>query len=81
MAKQKIYAKIDTRYGRQLMVPADLLERLVNEAYVVDTSYVGEKSKTVITEVKTGLESITTNFYSQEEIDVAMAQQALEGDD
>ena len=67
----KVYAKIGG-YG-SLVVPMSLLERIVEEGYIVSTGY---STRSTIDKVEPVRE---VTFYEYEEIRAQLAQQALEG--
>ena len=68
------YARI-TDYG-DLLIPLGLLEKLLDQAVLVNTSY--ENGEDIITKVKKINRFV---IYDKEEIDAALVQQALEGNE
>ena len=70
--KQKMYARLDTAY-RDLLVPLDLLERVVSECHLVRTTY--EDGKHIITMV----EPLTKfEIATQEDLNAGIVQTELE---
>ena len=70
--KQKMYARLDTAY-RDLLVPLDLLERVVAECHLVRTTY--EDGKHFITNV----EPLTKfEIQTQADLDAGIVQTELE---
>jgi hypothetical protein len=70
--KGKKYARLD-HYGN-LLIPLKLLERIVSEGFVVDTSWANDQYQ--ITKVKTISEF---KIHDGEEIDLVLAEQKLQG--
>lgn len=72
-AKEKIYARLDTAY-RDLLVPVELLERVVSECHLVRTQY--EDGKHYITTV----EPLTKfEINTEEDLRAGIVQMELEG--
>lgn len=73
MSKGKKYAYIDTNY-KGMLVPLNVLEKLMEEAILVSTEYVD--GDYILRDPK-----VIRKFeiYSQEDLDTAYAQAALEG--
>jgi len=71
--QDKVYAKLDTAF-KDLLIPMELLEPLLREGRLIRTSY--EDDSHVISEVT---EIRKSEFFTQEELDFALAQQKLEG--
>lgn len=70
--KQKMYARLDTAY-RDLLVPLDLLERVVAECHLVRTTY--EDGKHYISSV----EALTKfEIQTQADLDAGIVQTELE---
>ncbi len=67
----KVYAKIGG-YG-SLVVPMSLLERIVEEGYIINTGYSSNGSIEKVEPVR------EVTFYEYDEIRAQLAQQALEG--
>lgn len=72
MAKK--YAKISD-YG-DLLIPLSMMEKVLEQCYLVNTSY--EDGKDFITKVK---RPHRFEVFDQNDIDVALAQQELEGNE
>ena len=70
--KQKMYARLDTAY-RDLLVPMDLLERVVAECHLVRTTYIDGKNIITLVEPLTKFEIAT-----QEDLDAGIVQTELE---
>jgi len=70
--KQKIYARLDTAY-RDLLVPVDLLERVVAECHLVRTTYEGGKHFITNVDPLTKFE-----INTQEDLDAGIVQTELE---
>jgi hypothetical protein len=65
---------IPASYGKNMLVPMHLLEQIVAECYLVGTTYADGRDN--INEV----ENIRkVEMYSQSDLDVAIAQQELQG--
>ena len=73
MTKKK-YAKIGG-YG-SLVIPFSLLEKIVEQGYIVSTSYNSTASRHEISKVESVAE---VSFVEYSEIETQLAQQALEG--
>lgn len=74
MNKKQKYARIGD-YNVQLLIPVSLLEKILQEGYMVSTSY--EDGRQQITRAKPVAE---VSIHDHEELEIALAQQALEGD-
>ena len=70
--KDKMYARLDTAY-RDLLVPMDLLERVVAECHLVRTTYIDGKNIITLVEPLTKFEIAT-----QEDLDAGIVQTELE---
>lgn len=71
---EKMYAMLSASYGKNMLVPMHMLEQIVAECYLVGTTYADGRDN--ITEV----ESIRKfEVFSQSDVDVAIAQQELQG--
>jgi hypothetical protein len=70
--KEKLYARI-TDYG-DLLVPIEQLEKILNECYLVRTSY--ENSEDVISEVK-NMQRCRFHVHAESELKTAIATQKL----
>lgn len=73
VAKNKTYAKISD-YG-DVLVPMALMEKIIEQGYLISTTY--EDGREAINEVK---KPERIHVYQYEEIEAALAQQALRGD-
>jgi hypothetical protein len=70
--KQKMYARLDTAY-RDLLVPLDLLERVVAECHLVRTTY------TDGIHIITMVEPLTKfDIHTQSDLDAGIVQTELE---
>jgi hypothetical protein len=69
MANAKKFAKIE-HYGK-LLVPFELLEKIVAEGYMVETSY-GEKGFNAIEPIS------KVEIYDSEDVKMALAQKNLQ---
>ena len=72
-AKEKIYARLDTAY-RDLLVPVELLERVVSECHLVRTQYEDGKHHITTVEPLTKFE-----INTEEELRAGIVQMELEG--
>jgi len=72
--KNRKWACLTDAYDQKLLVPISLLEKILEEAYVAKTEY--REGRHQIHRVAP-ISSMT--IHDQEEIDMALAQQALEG--
>ena len=73
VAKNKTYAKISD-YG-DVLVPMALMEKIIEQGYLISTTY--ENGRDAINEVR---KPERIHVYQYEEIEAALAQQALQGD-
>lgn len=71
--KHKTFARVSD-YG-DLLVPLALMEKIIDQGYLVSTTY--ENGHDVINEVK---EIKRIHVHKGEEIEAALAQQALRGE-
>jgi hypothetical protein len=70
--KEKIYARLDTAY-RDLLVPIDLLERVVAECHLVRTTYTdGLHHITMVEQLK------KFDIHTQSDLDAGIVQTELE---
>lgn len=72
-AKEKIYARLDTAY-RDLLVPVELLERVVAECHLVRTQYEDGKHHITTVEPLTKFE-----INTEEDLKAGIVQMELEG--
>tara|TARA_B100000900_G_scaffold413005_1_gene435982 strand:- start:605 stop:835 length:231 start_codon:yes stop_codon:yes gene_type:complete len=72
-SNKKTYARL-SGYG-DLLVPMNMLEKIVQDGMIVRTSYVGGEDQ--ITEVR---KICDVKIHDEEEIENARVQMALEGD-
>ena len=70
----KKYAKIGG-YG-SLVIPISLLEKIVEQGYIVHTTYNSTRSRQVVSKVEPVTE---VNIVDYSDIETQLAQQALEG--
>jgi hypothetical protein len=70
----KKYAKIGG-YG-SLVIPISLLEKIVEQGYIVQTTYNSTRSRQEVSKVELVTE---VNIVDYSEIETQLAQQALEG--
>ena len=70
----KKYAKIGG-YG-SLVIPISLLEKIVEQGYIVQTTYNSNRSRQEVSKVEPVTE---VNIVDYSEIETQLAQQALEG--
>jgi hypothetical protein len=71
---EKMYAMLPSSYGKNMLVPMHLLEQIVAECYLVGTSYSdGEDNLKEVENIR------KVQMFSQSDLDVAIAQQELEG--
>lgn len=73
VAKNKMYAKISD-YG-DVVVPMALMEKILEQGYLISTAY--QNGRDAISEVR---KPDRLHIYSYDEIEAALAQQALQGD-
>lgn len=74
MSKKQKYARLGD-YSMQLLVPVSFLEKILQEGYLVSTKYEGNRNQ--IDRVR---EIGDITIHDQQELDVARAQQELEGE-
>lgn len=74
MSKNQKYARLGD-YSMQLLVPVSLLEKILQEGYLVSTKY--EDNRNQIDRVR---EIGDITIHDQQELDVARAQQELGGE-
>jgi hypothetical protein len=71
---EKMYAMLPSSYGKNMLVPMHLLEQIVAECYLVGTSYAdGEDNLKEVENIR------KVQMFTQSDLDVAIAQQELEG--
>ena len=71
---EQMYAMLPSSYGKNMLVPMHLLEQIVAECYLVGTSYSdGEDHIKEVENIR------KVQMFTQSDLDVAIAQQELEG--